>query len=60
MSPKITKIEPERSKIAVQDAQELKRWAKHLAVTPDRLQAAIDKVGNSAAAVRKHLADQKV
>jgi hypothetical protein len=37
------------------DESEVKYWAKHLGVSRDELHAAIDKVGNSAAAVRKEL-----
>jgi hypothetical protein len=35
---------------------EVKYWTKHLGVSKDELQKAVDKVGNSAAAVRKELA----
>jgi hypothetical protein len=35
---------------------ELKYWIKHFGVTKDQLARAIEKVGNSAAAVRKQLA----
>ena len=34
---------------------ELHYWAKHLNVSKEALQKAVDKVGNSAAAVRKEL-----
>ncbi|MFZ0372823.1 MAG: DUF3606 domain-containing protein [Xanthobacteraceae bacterium] len=44
-----------RSHIAPDDELELKYWTKHLGVTRDELQSVIDKVGNSAAAVRKEL-----
>ncbi|MGC2527855.1 MAG: DUF3606 domain-containing protein [Candidatus Acidiferrum sp.] len=44
-----------RSHIATDDELELKYWTKHLGVTRDELQSVIDKVGNSAAAVRKEL-----
>jgi hypothetical protein len=30
-------------------------WTRHLGVTKDQLQRTVDKVGNSAAAVRKEL-----
>lgn len=46
---------PDRSKIAMQDEHEVKYWTKHLGVTRNELQRAVDKVGNSAAAVRKQL-----
>jgi hypothetical protein len=34
---------------------DVKYWTKHLGVTRDELQRAIDKVGNSAATVRREL-----
>jgi hypothetical protein len=37
------------------ESWEVKYWTKHLGVTKQELQKAIDKVGNSAAAVRKEL-----
>lgn len=49
------KAPPFRSHIAVQDEIELKYWTKHLGVTREVLRSVIDKVGNSAAAVRKEL-----
>ena len=42
----------DRSKIAM---HEVHYWAKHLKVSREELQRAVDKVGNSAAAVRKQL-----
>lgn len=50
------KSQPDRSKINMHEAHEVKYWTKHLGVDRERLQEAIDKVGNSAAAVRKELA----
>jgi hypothetical protein len=35
---------------------EVHYWTKHLKISKEELQKAIDKVGNSAAAVRKELA----
>jgi hypothetical protein len=49
------KVSPDRSKIAMQEELEVKYWTKHLDVSRDDLQRAVDKVGNSAAAVRKEL-----
>ena len=46
---------PDRSKISMGEEHEVRYWTKHLGVTRDDLQAAVDKVGNSAAAVRKEL-----
>ena len=46
----------DRSKIAMNEEHEVRYWTKHLNVTKEQLQKAVDKVGNSAAAVRKELA----
>jgi hypothetical protein len=46
---------PDRSKISMHEEQEVRYWTKHLGVSRDELQRAVDKVGNSAAAVRKEL-----
>ena len=46
----------DRSKINMHEAYEVKYWAHALGVTREQLQRAVDKVGNSAAAVRKELA----
>ena len=45
----------DRSKISVSQDHEIRYWTKHLDVSRDELQRAIEKVGNSAAAVRKQL-----
>jgi len=50
-----SKPTPDRSKIAMDHPDELKYWIKHFGVTQDELQRVIEKVGNSAAAVRKEL-----
>ena len=47
--------QPDRSKINMSEDYEVKYWAKELGVTRDELQRIVDKVGNSAAAVRKEL-----
>ena len=44
-----------RNQIAMDDAAAVRRWIKHLGVTREELQRAVDKVGNSAATVRKEL-----
>jgi hypothetical protein len=46
----------DRSKINMHEPQEVKYWTKELGVDKDQLQKLVDKVGNSAAAVRKELA----
>jgi 3-oxoacyl-[acyl-carrier-protein] synthase III len=47
---------PDRSKINMHERREMKYWARELGVSHAELQKAIEKVGNSAAAVRKELA----
>jgi 3-oxoacyl-[acyl-carrier-protein] synthase III len=47
--------EADRSKISMSEDHEVQYWTKHLGVTREQLQKAVDKVGNSAAAVRKEL-----
>jgi hypothetical protein len=52
----LTKREqPDRSKINMHQPHEVKYWAHALNVSKEELQKAIDKVGNSAAEVRKGL-----
>lgn len=51
-----SKAPQRRNHIAIGDKLEIKYWTKHLGVSRDRLQSIIEKVGNSAAAVRKELA----
>ena len=47
---------PDRSKINMSDLRELKYWCKALEASEEQLAKAVDKVGNSAATVRKELA----
>ena len=47
--------QPDRSKINMSEDFEVKYWLKALGVSRTELQRAVDKVGNSAAAVRKEL-----
>jgi 3-oxoacyl-[acyl-carrier-protein] synthase III len=49
------KDQRDRSKIHMHEAYEVKYWAKALGVSKEDLQKAVEKVGNSAAAVRKEL-----
>lgn len=46
----------DRSKINMHEAHEVQYWTKHLNVSKEELQRAVDKVGNAASAVRKQLA----
>ena len=50
------KASQDRSKINMHEAYEVKYWTKELGVNQEQLQKLVDKVGNSAAAVRKELA----
>ena len=50
------KGQPDRSKINMHEAHEVKYWTHQLGVSREQLQAAVEKVGNAAAAVRKELA----
>ena len=54
------KTPPLRNHIAMNEPLEVKYWTKHLEVSRDELQRAVDKVGNSAAAVRKELGKAEV
>jgi hypothetical protein len=47
---------PDRSKINMHEPTEVKYWTKELGIDKGQLQKLVDKVGNSAAAVRKELA----
>jgi hypothetical protein len=50
------KGQQDRSKINMHEAHEVTYWTNELGVDKDQLQKLVDKVGNSAAAVRKELA----
>jgi 3-oxoacyl-[acyl-carrier-protein] synthase III len=50
------KGQQDRSKINMHEEHEVRYWTKHLGVSKEQLQKAVDKVGNSAAAVEKELA----
>jgi len=53
----LTKREkPDRSKINMHEAWELDHWTREFGVSRSELQRLVDKVGNSAAEVRKELA----
>ncbi|WP_425989893.1 DUF3606 domain-containing protein [Afipia sp. DC4300-2b1] len=45
----------DRSKINLSEDHEVRHWTKHLGVSREQLEKAVEKVGNSAAAVRKEL-----
>jgi Protein of unknown function (DUF3606) len=49
------RVMPDRSKIAVTSEIEVKCWIRHFGVTREELERAVERVGNSAASVRKEL-----
>jgi len=49
---------PDRSKINMHESWEVKYWTRELGVSKEELQKVVDKVGNSAATVRKELANR--
>jgi predicted transcriptional regulator len=46
----------DRNKIALDSDDQVRQWTKHFGVTQHELARAIERVGNSAAVVRKELA----
>jgi hypothetical protein len=57
---KTANVPPDRSKIILDSENQVRHWTKHLGVTQQELARAIERVGNSAATVRKQLATSKV
>ena len=55
LDDKLNRGQPDRSLINMSEDYEVKYWTKQLGVSRDELEKAVDKVGNSAAAVRKEL-----
>ena len=56
MTDSLTKRDqPDRSKINMNEDHEVYYWTKHLNISKEELQKVVDKVGNSAAAIRKEL-----
>jgi len=49
---------PDRSKINMGESWEVKYWTRELGISRAELQKIVDKVGNSAATVRKELANR--
>jgi Protein of unknown function (DUF3606) len=49
------RVTPDRSRISMSEEHEVRYWTEHLGITKEELQKAVNKVGNSAAAVRKEL-----
>jgi hypothetical protein len=52
-------VSRDRSKIILEQEDQIKHWIRHFGVTRDELARVVAKVGNSAAAVRKELAAVK-
>jgi hypothetical protein len=52
-------VRPMRTHIDTSHETQMRYWARHFGVCGDDLQKAIDKVGNSASAVRKQLAAEQ-
>ena len=55
----IKTVSRDRSKIVLEQDDQIKHWIRHFGVSRDELVRAVGKVGNSAAAVRKQLAAVK-
>ncbi|MBR1087350.1 DUF3606 domain-containing protein [Bradyrhizobium manausense] len=49
------RAQPDRSKINMDRDEEVKSWSREFGITRAKLQEIVEKVGNSAAAVRKEL-----
>jgi len=47
--------EPDRSRISLSEEHEVRYWTHELGVSESQLRKVISRVGNSVAAVRKHL-----
>ena len=52
-----SKTGQDRKFIALNEPYEVRDWAESLGTTPEKLREAVDKVGNSADAVRTYLKD---
>lgn len=55
MDSLVKKGQPDRSRIHLSESREVKYWSKHFGVSREDLVKAVEKVGNSASAVRKEL-----
>jgi hypothetical protein len=55
----IRPVKPSRGRIDVADHKTTKKIAKHLGVAPERIEEAVEKVGENAAAVRKELGSSR-
>ena len=55
MSTLTKPIQPDRSKIDMQNSWQVRAWAKRLNISPAQLQKVVETVGNSAAEVQREL-----
>lgn len=55
--PKKTRLD--RTLISINEEHEVRSWTQSLGCTPAQLREAVKAVGNSAEAVRKHLASKR-
>ena len=55
----VNKVQTDRSKIEIGTPAEAKGWTRQLGISKAMLEETIDKVGNSAACVRKELSRPK-
>ena len=51
----IRPIKPDRSRVALKDAESARQWSKQLKRSVEEIAAAIDKVGDNARSVKKEL-----
>lgn len=58
-APRKNKLAPDRGRIVTADGDQVKYLSRHLGVSEEELLRAVDKVGNSTAAVRKELGKEK-
>jgi len=55
MSTLTKPIQPDRSKIDMQNSTQVRAWTKKLNISPAQLQKVVETVGNSAAEVQKEI-----
>jgi len=55
MTTLTTPIQPDRSKIDMQNSTQVRAWSRKLKVSPAELQKIVETVGNSAAEVKREL-----
>jgi len=55
LDDRLRRGQPDRSKINMNEDYEVRYWIKHLGISKQELAKVVEKVGNSAAAIRKEL-----